>query len=174
MKVKVILLKDIKNIGKKYEIKEVKLGFAKNYLIPQGLAKILNKKNLKWLEKKIKKVESKENKIVKKQMAKEEIEIEKEEKEKKAEEELKKIQELASKFDGLEITFFAKVKEGEKLVTPISAQLIYEKLKKEGYYIKRKQIILPSPIKEIGEYPVTIKFPHNLEAEIKVIVIEEK
>ena len=47
---KVILLEDIENVGKKYEIKEVKPGHARNFLIPKGLVKLATKKNLVWME----------------------------------------------------------------------------------------------------------------------------
>jgi large subunit ribosomal protein L9 len=147
---KVILLKDIENLGKKYEIKEVSDGYARNYLIPKKLAKVANEKNLKWLEK------------------------QKEKEEKKAEEELKKVQEAASAIDGQEITIPVKVGEDGQLFESINIQKIYEKLKEAGFEIKKNQILLESPIKELGEFPVKIKFPHNLEAEIKVIVVEEK
>jgi large subunit ribosomal protein L9 len=147
---KVILLKDIKNLGKKYEIKEVSDGYARNYLIPKKLAKVANEKNLKWLEK------------------------QKEKEEKKAEEELKKVQEAASAIDGQEVVIPVKVGEDGQLFESITVQKIYERLKELGFEIKKNQILLESPIKELGEFPVKIKFPHNLEAEIKVIVTEEK
>lgn len=147
---KVILLKDVEKLGKKYEIKEVADGYAKNYLIPKGLAKVANEKNLKWLEK------------------------QKEKEEKKAEEELIKVQNLASAIDGQEIVIPVKVGENGQLFESITSQKIYEKLKEMGYNIKKNQILVDSPIKEIGEFPIKIKFPHNLEAEIKVVVIEEK
>jgi len=147
---KVILLKDIKNLGKKYEIKEVSDGYARNYLIPKKLAKVANEKNLKWLEK------------------------QKQKEEKRAEEELRKVQEAASAIDGQEITIPVKVGEDGQLFESITVQKIYEKLKEEGFEIKKSQILLESPIKELGEFPVKIKFPHNLEAEIKIIVVEEK
>jgi large subunit ribosomal protein L9 len=147
---KVILLKDIENLGKKYEIKEVSDGYARNYLIPKKLAKIANEKNLKWLEK------------------------QKEKEEKKAEEELKKVQEVASAVDGQEVVIPVKVGEDGQLFESITVQKIYERLKELGFEIKKSQILLESPIKELGEFPVKIKFPHNLEAEIKVIVVEEK
>jgi large subunit ribosomal protein L9 len=147
---KVILLKDIENLGKKYEIKEVSDGYARNYLIPKKLAKVANEKNLKWLEK------------------------QKEKEEKKAEEELKKVQEAASAIDGQEVLIPVKVGENGQLFESINVQKIYEKLKELGFEIKKSQILLESPIKELGEFPVKIKFPHNLEAEIKIIVVEEK
>jgi large subunit ribosomal protein L9 len=147
---KVILLKDIENLGKKYEIKDVSDGYARNYLIPKKLAKIANERNLKWLEK------------------------QREKEEKIAEEELKKVQEIASTIDGQEILIEVKVGDNGQLFESINVQKIYEKLKELGFEIKKNQILLESPIKELGEFPVKIKFPHNLEAEIKVIVVEEK
>jgi len=144
------LLKDIENLGKKYEVKEVKDGYARNFLIPRGLVKIANEKNLKWLER------------------------QKELEEKKAEEELKKVQDLASAVDGQEIFISVKVSESGRLFESVTVAKIQEKLKELGFDIKKNQIDLPAPIKELGEFPVRISFPHNLEAEIKIIVVEEK
>jgi len=146
----VILLQDVDNLGKKYEVKEVKNGYARNFLIPRGLAKIATKEALKWLK------------------AQKEIE------EEKAEQELKKIQNLASKIDGLEIIIPVKIGEDQQLFESITSQKISERLKKMGFEIEKNQIDLPEPIKELGEWPTKIKFEHNLEAEIRIIVIEEK
>jgi large subunit ribosomal protein L9 len=147
---KVILLKDIENLGKKYEVKEVKPGYARNYLIPKGLAKPATKENLEWL--------------------KEQKEI----LEKKAEEELKKVQDLASSIDGLEVFIPVKVGEDGQLFESVTVQKIWERLSEMGFKIKKSQINLEKPIKEIGEFSIKILFEHNLEAEIKVIVVEEK
>jgi len=147
---RVILLKDVDRVGKKYEIKEVKNGYARNFLIPNGLAKPATKEAVVWLE------------------------TQKEIEEKKSEKELKKTQEVASTFDGQEIIIPVKIgKERDQLFESITAQKISEKLKELGLEIKKNQIELPEPIKELGEYPVKIKFEHNLEAEIKVIVVAE-
>jgi large subunit ribosomal protein L9 len=147
---RVILLKDINGLGKKYDVKEVKPGYARNFLIPKGLAKIATKHLLEW--------------------AKNQKEIES----KKVEEELKEIQELASRLDGQEITFTVKVGEKEELYESITAQKIAEKLKEVGFEIKKNQIILPQPIKALGEFPIKVRFDHNLEVEVKVIIIGEK
>jgi large subunit ribosomal protein L9 len=146
---KIILLKDIEKLGKKYEIKEVKEGYARNFLIPQGLAKQVTKEALRWLE------------------------IQKETEAKKIEEELKNVQELASSIDGYELTIPAKVSEGGQLYENINSQKIAERLQAENFMIDKKQIELEKPIKELGEFLVKIKFKHNLEAEIKVIIVEE-
>jgi large subunit ribosomal protein L9 len=147
---RVILLQDIDNLGKKYEVKEVKNGYARNFLIPKGIAKPATKEALIWVE------------------TQKEIET------KKAEESLKKVQEIASTMEGLEVVIPVKIGEEGQLYESITAQKISERLKEVGFEIKRNQIELPEPIKELGEFPVKIKFEHNLEAEIRVIVTEEK
>lgn len=147
---KVILLKDVENLGKKYEVKEVKNGYARNFLIPEGLAKLATKTALLWAE------------------AQKEIET------KKAEEELKSFQDIASAIDDQEVVIAVKTGEDGQLYESITAQKILDKLKEMGFEVKKNQINLEKPIKELGEFPVKIKFEHNLESEIKVIVVEEK
>jgi len=147
---KIILLQDVKDVGKKHEMKEVKSGFARNFLIPKGLAKPATKEALAWLE------------------TQGEIEA------KKSEEELKKIQELATAIDGQEIVIPVKIGEKDQLFESITSQKILEKLKELGFNIKKNQLDLKDSIKEIGDYPVKIHFEHNLEAEIKIIIVEEK
>ena len=147
---RIILLKDIQKVGEKYEVKEVADGFARNFLIPKGLAKKATPQALKWLERE------------------KEIEF------KKAEEELKKIQEQASAIEGYELIIPVKIGEKGQFFASINKGKILEKLKEEGFKIKEHQIELENPIKELGEYPIKIKFDHNLEANIKVIVTEEK
>lgn len=146
---KVILLEDVENVGKKYEVKEVKDGHARNFLIPGKLVKLANKQNLKWLESK-----------------KGEIENE-------AEEDLKKSQELASQLDDLEVNISVKVGDGGQLFESINNVKISEKLKEMGYEVKKSQIVLAAPIKELGEFPIKISLDHNLESEITVIISAE-
>jgi len=147
---KIILLKDVENVGKKYDIKEVKNGYARNFLVAKGLAKPATKTAVVWVE------------------TQKEIEA------KKSEEELKEIQGKASNIDGQEIIISVKVGEEEQLFESINAQKIAEKLKESGLNIKKSQIELEKPIKELGEFPVKIKFEHNLEVEIRVIVTAEE
>lgn len=143
---RVILLEDVEKIGKKFDIKNVADGFARNFLFPKNLAKPANLEAMKWLE------------------------IQKEILVKKSEEELKKVQEIASVMEGLEVTIPVKVGDEGQLFESITGQKIADKLKEMGYEIKRGQIDLENPIKEVGEFPVKVKFEHNLEAEIRVII----
>lgn len=147
---KVVLLEDIENIGKKYELKEIKDGYVRNFLLPKGLVKIATPEVVEWAG------------------------IQKEVLEKRAEENLTKIQKVASEMDGLEVTILVKIGEKSQLFEKITEQKISEKLKEMGFTIKKTQIVIENPIEEVGEFPVKIKFDHNLETEITVIVIEEK
>ncbi len=147
---KVILLKDIEKLGKKYEVKEVSDGYARNYLIPQELVKIADQKSLEWAKK------------------------QQELRESTAEEELKKIGQMASEMDGLEVEISVKLGEKEQLFEKITTQKIAGALKELGYDIKKTQIEIPQEIEELGEFEAKIKFEHNLETQIKIIVSEEK
>ena len=147
---KVILLKDVEKLGKKGELKNVADGYARNFLIPNKMAVLATKSELIKLG--------------------EEKRIETE----KAEEELKLYQGIASQIDGLELEIPAKVIEEGKLFGAITTAKIVEVLKQKNFEIKKDQIKLEKPIKEIGEYEATVGFPHNLESKIKIIVTEEK
>lgn len=147
---RVILLKEVENLGKKYEIKEVKDGYARNFLIPKNLVKPATKENIRWLE---------NQKTIE---------------EKRAEEELKKIQETVTKIDGLELTIPVKVTEEGKVFGSVNVLKIVDKLQEAGFDIKKTQVEFGSSIKELGEWPVKISFPHGLEAEITVMVVEKK
>jgi large subunit ribosomal protein L9 len=147
---KVILLQDIKDIGKKYDVRNVADGHARNFLIPKGLVKPADEQSLKWLG------------------------LQKEIMTKKAEEELKTAQELASGMEGMEVSLPVKIGEEGQLYESITPQKISERLKELGFEVKKSQVILENPIKEMGEFPIKIHFDHNLESEIKVIITEEK
>ncbi len=146
---KIILLDNIEKLGGKYEIKDVADGYARNFLIPRKLAKLADENSIKWAG-----------------------EMEKE-REEKAKEELEKIGEIVSKIDGEEIEIPVKVGEKDQLFKKISEKDIIKALKEEiDYELKKDQVKLEEPIGKLGEYPIKIKFGHNLEAEIKIIVIE--
>jgi len=147
---KVILLQDIDKLGKKYDIKHVADGHARNFLLPKNLVKPATEENMKWLE------------------------AQQEELRKKSEEDLKGVQAVASSLDGFELIMPVKIGEKEQLFEAVTAQKIAEKLKEQGFDVKKTQINLKEPIKEAGEFPVKVQMSHNLEAEIKLIIVEEK
>ncbi len=147
---KIILLRDIDKFGKKYDVKEVKDGYARNFLIPQGLVKPATPEALKWLE-------------TQKEILKQ-----------KAEQALKEVQDFASNIDGTEVVIPVKIGEENQLFESVTPQKISEKLKELGFEVKKTQILLNDSIRELGEYPIKVRLEHNLEPEIKVIVTEEK
>lgn len=147
---KVILLQDVEKLGKKYDVKDVKDGYARNFLIPKGLVKQATEEALEWLA------------------------VQKEIQEKQAEKDLKTVEETVSKIDGLEVIIPVKVGDKGQLFEKIDPKDISEKIKQAGFDIKKGQIELEKPLEELGEFPVKLKFEHNLEADIKIIITEEK
>ncbi|HZX50058.1 MAG TPA: 50S ribosomal protein L9 [Candidatus Paceibacterota bacterium] len=145
---KVILLQDVEKVGKKFEVKEVADGYGRNFLLARNLAKPATPDALEWLE------------------------MQKEIVSQKAEEDLKTMQDLASSLDDLEVPITVKVGEEGQLFESINAQKITERLKEMGHEVKKNQVRLEEPIKELGEFPVKIHLDHNLEAEIMVILTE--
>ena len=144
---KIVLLSDVKNIGKLGDIKEVADGFARNFLFPKKLAEMATDTAIK------------------------KVEIEKQKQNEIAKKNLEATQELASQLDGKEITISAKAKDG-KLFGSITAKNIVKELKKEKFDIKENSIIL-EPIKELGEYDLRIELEHGIEVSLKLIVKEE-
>ena len=146
---KVILLQDVENIGKKFDVKEIADGYARNFLIPKKLVQPATKQALEWAE------------------------MQKSIQSQKAEEELKSTQEAASQLDDFEVSISVKVGEEGQLFESIGAQKIADTIKAMGFAIKKEQIQLEEPLKETGEFPVKVSLEHNLEAEIRVIITEE-
>lgn len=146
---KVILLKDVEKLGKRLEVKNVESGYARNYLIPNDLARPATKETLKWLE-------------IQREIAKE-----------KQGEELKKLQSLIAKIEGQEIYFSVKVGEKGQLFESITAQKIKDALEDEGFELSKDQIQLKEPIKELGEFTIKINFDHSLESFVKVIITKD-
>jgi len=147
---KVILLQDVEELGKRNDVKNVTDGYARNFLFPKKMAVLATKQAIEDLEKQ------------------KELEAQ------KAEQELKKIEETVAQIEGLEFEIVEKIDESGKLYGSINEVRIAKILKDKGFNIKKKQIKIPQPIKDLGEFPVTILFDHGLEAEIKLIVMEEK
>ena len=139
---------DVKNLGKKFEIKEVAQGYARNLLFPKNVVREATPEALEWLA-----------------MQKEILAA-------KAEQALKHIQDTASSLDGLEVVISVKVGDEGQLFEHITNQKIAERLKEMGLEVKKNQVQLESPITELGEFPVKVRFDHNLEAELRVIINE--
>ena len=144
----VIFIKDLKNQGKKGQIKEVKDGYAENFLIKNGYAVKKTKENLSKLN----------HEIAKK---------EKETEEKKVE--ATKVKETLSQ---LVLEFIVKTGEGDKVFGSISQKQIKEELEKKGYKIDKNQIDITNPISSLGFHNVEINLFNDITATIKVHVIK--
>lgn len=142
----VILTKDIKDLGKEGEIKKVSSGYARNFLFSQNLAVPATKINLKDLT------------------------IKKERKAKKAEEELKQAQNLAIQLEGLELRITLKTGESGEIFGSIDVPQVVILLKEKGIEMKKSQVLLSKPIKELGEHKIAINLDHGLEAQVVLIV----
>ncbi|MFA5754818.1 MAG: 50S ribosomal protein L9 [Candidatus Paceibacterota bacterium] len=142
---KIILLKDIKGVGRKFDIKEVSSGYARNFLLPNKLATAADNESLKRLEdkKKIEEKQIEENKIENERI----------------------IKEINSK----EIKIETKIGDEGQLFESISEQKISDRLKELGYNIEKSQIKIDNPIKHTGEFLVKVKLG-DLEGEIKIII----
>lgn len=146
---KVILKIDVKDLGQIGEVLTVKDGYARNFLIPKGLAVEANPKNIKALEHEKRKIQE----IIKKAKA--------------------GAEETAAKLSAAAITIKAKAGEEEKLFGAVTAMDIAEALKKEGIDIDRKRIILEDPIKRIGAYKVNVKIHPEVTAQLNINVERE-
>ena len=146
---KVVLLSDVPKLGRKTEVKNVSPGYAKNFLFPRGLAMVLTSTAIFELE---------QQSVAKR---------------KQAEDELVHSQVLAQKLDGLEIEIAIKVSKDGVGYAAVSAQKIAETLQNLGFDVKKNQVQIKSPIKKSGDYNVTVNLPHDLESEIKVVVVGE-
>ena len=147
---KVILLQDIKNVGRKEQIIEANDGYARNYLFPKKRAIEATTDNLLKLQ------------------AKKTSEANK----KKAEIEANK--EIAKKIEKIELTIKAKVGENSKIFGGITSKEIAEELKKQHKFeIDRKKITLKDTIKSLGRYTAEIKFGDGVNAELTINVTGE-
>ncbi len=147
MKVKVILQKNVKGLGNARSVVSVSRGYALNYLVPKGLAKIVSDDSA---EKVISKLKNEE-----------------EAKEKRALEE-------KSILESRPIVVKAKAGESNKLFGSITSSEIQEKIK--HYFdlqIDKKQIRLEKPIKKLGEYVIPVKLYKGINANVKLIVQKE-
>jgi large subunit ribosomal protein L9 len=146
---KIILKKDVQNLGKASEIVDVKRGYARNYLIPTNLAIEATASNIKSYQE-----ESKLDKI-------------RTEKGKKA------AVELAEKLSQVSLTAVVQVGEQDKVFGSVTAQNIADLLKESGFEIERKKIILDEPLKALGVFDVPVKLFPDVEAKVKVWVVRE-
>ena len=146
---KVILTEEIPNLGAIGSIVEVAPGYGRNFLIPQGIAVLATEGNKRAVAESKKQAEKKEKK--------------------KAGE----ASELAKRIENIPCTIPVKVGEEDKLFGSVGQQELVDFLKKEGFEVERRAVLLDDPIKQLGVYEVGIKLHRDVIAKLKVWVVKE-
>ena len=147
---KVILLQDIKNVGRKEQVIEANDGYARNYLFPKKLAIEASKDNMLKLQ------------------AKKTAEANK----KKAE--IEENKETAKKIEKIELKITAKAGENGKIFGGITSKEIAEELKKQYKFVKeKKKVVLKETIKNLGRFTAEIKFGDGINAKLTINVQSE-
>ncbi len=148
--VKVILREGMKTLGAAGEVVTVKPGYARNFLLPRGLAYEASAANVRQLE------------------------AEKRRDEQRAKRDYLEARRRASQLDGMSLTFHAKAGEESKLFGSITPADIADRVNEQGvdFTVDRRQIELDEPIRTLGVYTVTLRLHHEVRPEIKVWVIK--
>lgn len=146
----IILLKDVENLGVKYDLLKVKPGYGRNFLIPKGLAKIANSSNKKHLEE-IKRQQT--NKIAK---------------------QMEEFKALAEKVAGTKFIIGAKAGTTGKLFGSVTNVQLADAIKNEiGIEVERKKIIITNEVKDLGTYKATLHIFKDIDAEFQFEVVSE-
>ena len=146
----VILQQDVDKLGKMGEIVRVKPGFARNYLLPRGLAILADAKNVRVLEHQKRVVGDKRAKA--KQAA----------------------EAVADRLKSTSVVIVARAGEENRLFGSVTNLDVQKELVKLGFDIDRKRVILDPPIKTLGEYTVPVNVGPDVRVEIKVTVVPEE
>jgi large subunit ribosomal protein L9 len=146
----VILRERMDNLGDAGEVVDVKPGYARNYLIPQGLAYEASEANLRRIDRERAQVS------------------------KRAEEQLVGARARAATLEGVSVTFNARAGQEGRLFGSITSTDIADRLAEQGIEIDRRQIELEEPIKALGVFSVPVRLHADVRPEIKVWVIKEE
>ena len=151
IEMKVILLEDVKSLGKKGDVVEVNDGYARNYALPRKLGMEANNKNMNDLK------------------------LQKANAEKVAREQLEAAQAFAKEMEEDEVVLSIKAGEGGRTFGSVSSKEIAQGYKQQcGKEIDKKKIILPDPIKSFGVFEVGVKLHPKVTGKLKVKVTEMK
>lgn len=144
----VILRQKIEKLGDVGDIIRVKPGYARNYLIPKGMAVTASQGNINMVKAQKKKVDFQQMKAADKARA------------------------IADVLSTLKLSATVQVGKEDKVFGSVTAITIAELLKKQGIDVNKKDVLLDEPIKALGIYNVPVKLHHDVEAEVKVYVIK--
>lgn len=147
---KIILKEDVESLGKMGDTIKISDGYARNYLIPKGLALEASSKNIKSLEH--------EKRIIAQ----------------KTEKHKQKAESLVESLGNITCVISRKVGEQDKLFGSVTSKDIEENLRNQGIEIERKNILIEEPIKKLGEFMVKIKVYSGIYGKVKVDVVSEE
>ena len=145
---KVVLLQDVKALGKKGDVVEVSEGYARNFLLTKKYAVEATPANLNTLK------------------------LQKANADKIAAEQLAEAKDIAAKLEKVSVSVAIKAGENGKTFGSVSSKEIAQELEKQGLEVDKKKIVLPDPIKEFGKYEVKVKLHKDVQANVKVNVVE--
>ena len=143
---KVILNQTVDSLGGEGDVVVVKDGFARNYLLPKGIAKNATKNNIAATQKEIKDRQIREAKT------------------------RENLEALTQQLNKLSLKFDLKAGEDDRLFGSVTSQMISDAIAEKGYTVDKKEIEIPEPIKHVGKYFVHVKLGSGLDAKIKIKV----
>ncbi len=147
---KILLCEDITKLGWLGDVVEVNVGYARNYLLPQGLAKVANDASIRAIA---------------------------EEKAKRAEQRIndgRRLEKAAEAVEGAEAVVAAKANEQGHLFGSVTERQIAANLRAQGFEVADEIVQLPEHIKEVGTHAVTLKYAENVTATVNVVVVPEQ
>ncbi len=146
---KLILRADVENLGNLGDVVNVKPGYGRNFLLPQGLAMVANAANLKVFEQERKKLQA------------------------RMDAQRAEAQSMQGRLEALEVIIPMHVGENEKLYGSVTSAIIGDALAALGVEVDRRRILLDAPIRTLGEHPVRIRLHAGVMAVVPVKVISD-
>lgn len=147
---KVILTENVDSMGQIGDLVNVAPGYARNFLLPKGLAMEATGKNVRELEHKKRLLAQKREKM------------------------LQEMRSLAEKLSAATITLRRKVAEDDKLYGSVSTVDIAKALEEQGFDLPKKAILMEQPIKQIGEFTVAIRVAAQISANVRLVIEKEE
>ncbi len=149
-KIQLILKEDVPNLGRSGELVWVKPGYGRNYLIPQGLAMIATVRNVARMDHERKQIETRALKL------------------------RKDAEGIAQRLAGVTLQIERQVGEGDKMFGSVTGRDITDALAAQGIAIDHKKVVLPEPIKAVGQYTVDVKLGRDVTGQVKVWVVAKQ
>ncbi len=149
-RMKVLLCEDVEKLGWLGDVVEVNIGYARNYLLPQGIGKVATEASIRAIA---------------------------EEKAKRAEQRIhdsKRLEDAVKVLEGAEAVLAAKANEQGHLFGSVTEQQIAANLREQGFEVADEVVQLPEHIKQVGTHAVTLKFSDDLTVTVNVVVVPEQ